>query len=54
VSGTQLVVERTSSGDTVTYADTGTVDAERVTLKVRDIGVLYPGVNLRLVFVRQP
>ena len=54
VSGTQLVVERTSSGDTVTYADTGTVDAERVTLKVRDIGVAYPAVNLRLVFVRQP
>ena len=54
VSGTQLVVERTSSGGTVTYADTGTVDAERVTLKVRDIGVAYPAVNLRLVFVRQP
>jgi hypothetical protein len=54
VSGTQLVVERTSSGGVVAYTDTGTVDAERVTLKVRDIGVQYPGVNLRLVFVRQP
>ena len=54
VSGTQLVVERTTSGGALTYADTGTVDAERLTLKLRDIGTLYPAVNLRLVFVRQP
>ena len=54
VSSTQLVVERTSSGGTIAYADTGTVDAQRLTLELRDTGTTYPGVNLQLEFVRQP
>ena len=48
--GTQLLVERTTASGTATYTDTGTVQGALISLKVRDIGVVLPSINLRLTY----
>lgn len=50
LSGTELVVERSVSGGTVTHADTGVVHEGLLGLKVRDLGVRFPGLDLRFLY----
>jgi len=50
LSGTEIVVQRSLGGGVVTYADTGVVQGGLLGLKVRDLGVKLPGVNLRFLY----
>ena len=50
LSGTEIVVQRSLGGGVVTYADTGVVQGGLLGLKVRELGVKLPGVNLRFLY----
>ena len=53
LSGTAIIVQRSVSEGVVTYADTGVVQGGLLGLKVRDVGIRFPGLNLRFLY-RKP